>query len=101
MKMYKICLILGFLTIFSGCSLIPYNKQEERPKVTIEKHIIAIPSSLLQHFCTWKKDVATVGELSDSYVHNTLCGMKYAAQVEEQQQYIDKMMEEENDPRSK
>ena len=93
MKMYKTCSILGFLMIFSGCSSIPYiNKPVEHPKATIEKHIIAIPSSLLQHFCNWKKDVATVGELSDSYVHNTLCGMKYAAQVEEQQQYIDRMV---------
>lgn len=45
----------------------------------------------MQEFCDWKSAGITVRDLADGYVHNTLCGKKYEAQVREQKEYVEKM----------
>jgi hypothetical protein len=47
----------------------------------------------MQKFCVLQPPGETVGELGDAYVHNTLCGKKYEAQVEEQRKYFDNVKE--------
>lgn len=53
--------------------------------------MISIPEHLVQEFCEWRGAGGTVRDLADGYVHNTLCGKKYEAQVKEQKQYLEKM----------
>lgn len=53
--------------------------------------VILFPESLMQKLCSWKAPGETVGELGDGYVHNTICGKKYEAQLEEQIEYHKKM----------
>lgn len=63
---------------------------------TQEEHVvfISLPASLMQEFCVLQPPGDTVGELGDAYVHNTLCGKKYEAQVEEQQKYFENVKEQ-------
>ena len=62
---------------------------------TPEEHVVfvSLPVSLMQKFCVLQPPGETVGELGDAYVHNTLCGKKYEAQVEEQRKYFDNVKE--------
>lgn len=55
---------------------------------------ISLPSSLMQKFCVLKPPGESVGDLADAYVDNTLCGRKYEAQVEKQQEFIDSVKKE-------
>lgn len=52
---------------------------------------MSIPEHLLQEFCDWKSAGVTVRDLADGYVHNTICGKKYEAQVKQQKEYLKKM----------
>lgn len=79
----KICLTLGFLMILSACSTAPSRQTEVV--------MISVPEHLMQEFCEWRTAGATVRDLADGYVHNTLCGKKYEAQVKEQKEYLEKM----------
>lgn len=83
MKKLKTCLILGSLMILSACSTRPYKQTDLK--------MISIPAHLMQEFCDWKSAGITVRDLADGYVHNTLCGKKYEAQVREQKEYVEKM----------
>ena len=53
--------------------------------------MVSVPEHLLQEFCEWRGAGATVKDLADGFVHNTLCGKKYEAQVREQKEYLRKM----------
>ena len=48
----------------------------------------------MQKFCVLKPPGESVGDLADAYVDNTLCGRKYEAQVEKQQEFIDSVKKE-------
>ena len=76
--------------MLSGCSMTRFLNDG-----TQEEHVvfIALPASLMQKFCVLQPPGETVGELGDAYVHNTLCGKKYEAQVEEQRKYFDNVKE--------
>ena len=66
---------------------------------TKEEHIVfvALPASLMQKFCVFQPPGNSIGELGDAYVHNTLCGRKYEAQVDEQMKYFENVKEREKD----
>lgn len=55
--------------------------------------MVSIPENLLQEFCEWKSAGVTVRDLADGYVHNTLCGKKYEAQVKQQKEYLRRVRE--------
>ena len=63
---------------------------------TKEEHVvfISLPTSLMQKFCVLKSPGESVGDLADAYIDNTLCGRKYEAQVDEQQEYFDSVKKE-------
>lgn len=62
---------------------------------TKEEHVVfvALPASLMQKFCVLQPVGETVGELGEAYIHNTLCGKKYEAQVDEQQKFFETIKE--------
>ena len=63
---------------------------------TKEEHVvfISLPTSLMQKFCVLKSPGESVGDLTDAYIDNTLCGRKYEAQVDKQQEYFDSVKKE-------
>lgn len=67
----------------SACSTSPSNPQIEYRTV-----FVTLPAALTQHFCEFKGSGDTVGTLTEGFVYNTVCGKKYQAQIEEQQEYI-------------
>ena len=74
--------------IFAGCSTSP--SQQNNSEVVL----VTVPAHLLQEFCEWRGAGATVKDLADGFVHNTLCGKKYEAQVKQQKEYLNKLKEE-------
>ena len=47
----------------------------------------------MQEFCEWSGVGVTVKDLADGFVHNTLCGKKYEAQVKQQKEYLNRLKE--------
>ena len=84
-------MIVACLLMLSGCSMTRLLNDG-----TKEEHVvfISLPTSLMQKFCVLKSPGETVGDLADAYVDNTLCGRKYEAQVEKQQEFIDSVKKE-------
>lgn len=64
------------------------------PSKQTEVVMVSVPEHLLQEFCDWKGAGVTVRDLADGFVHNTLCGKKYEAQVKQQKEYLKKLKEE-------
>ena len=87
-------MIVACLLMLSGCSMTRLLNDG-----TKEEHVvfISLPTSLMQKFCVLKSPGESVGDLADAYVDNTLCGRKYEAQVEKQQEFIDSVKKEERE----
>ena len=87
-------MIVACLLMLSGCSMTRLLNDG-----TKEEHVvfISLPASLMQKFCVLKSPGESVGDLADAYVDNTLCGRKYEAQVEKQQEYFDSVKKEERE----
>lgn len=71
--------------ILSACSTSPSRQTDVV--------MVSVPEHLLQEFCEWRGAGATVKDLADGFVHNTLCGKKYEAQVKQQKEYLNRFKE--------
>lgn len=91
-KKLKLCLTLSLLVTLSGCSTSPF-RPANAPLVEKEVIFISLPTALTQHFCEFQGAGDSVATLAEGFVYNTVCGKKYKAQLEEQNEYIKNVKE--------